>query len=96
MARPKMSEAGARAKDARETRRDQEVAALEAELAGYEARHKSTRDADAKAALADRISDVKKEIARAKKGHGNGPAGRVTDPTGGSNPPPAPSSSSSE
>lgn len=82
------NEAGDRAKTTREGRRDAEVAALEEELAGYEARLKGARDDDVKAMLADRVKDTKAEIARAKKGHGTGPKARVTDPTGGSNPAP--------
>lgn len=83
------NEAADRAKATREARRDREVEALESELAGYEARLKGTRDEDEAAMLKGRISDVKSEITRAKKGHGTGPKTRVTDPTGGSNPPPA-------
>jgi len=83
------NESADRAKATREHRAEQEVEALKSELAGYEARHKAEKDADKKAALADRIADVKKEITRAGKGHGVGPATRVTDPTGGNNPPPS-------
>lgn len=89
------SESAAKAEQTRATRRDQEVAALEAELAGYEARHKGTTDDEEKARLAERIKDTKAEITRAKKGHGTGPAHRVTDPTGGSNPVPDSAESSS-
>lgn len=84
------NEAADRAKATREARRDREVEALKAELAGYESRLKGTRDEDEAAMLKDRIADVKKEITRAAKGHGTGPKTRVTDPTGGSNPAPTP------
>lgn len=83
------NEAADRAKATREARRDREVEALESELAGYENRLKGSTDDAVSAMLKTRIADVKAEITRAKKGHGTGPKTRVTDPTGGSNPPPA-------
>jgi hypothetical protein len=89
MARRQRNESADRAEGAREVRKDQHVDALEAELAGYESRLKVAEAGPETDRLKSRIADVKKEITAAKKGHGTGPKGRVTDPTGGSNPAPA-------